>query len=261
MIEKNELCESCSNESIQRINVLRFIDRLDAYLRTNDLNGAKTHLEYWEKEARTCNDECGLLSVLNEKIGFSRRINDVDMAMSSLNEAKALLDKNDLSNSSSGATICTNIATTLEAFGRYEEALPIYDKAEKVFIQRHMEDSFEYASLLNNKSFALTYLKKFSEAEASIRHAIDILEKEGRHDAEIGLSLISLAHLTYDRDENVNRCEELLNKAVEYLESEKQAHDANYAYVLTKCIPSLRYFKRPALADKYEQLSNQIYKG
>ncbi len=259
MERKNIECESCSNEATGRINTLRFIDRLDMYFKANDLDGAREHLNFWDNEARTLGDRCGLLTVLNEKIGFSRRINDRAMAERALKEAMEILEEREQFNNVSGATICVNIATTLKAFDRVIEALPIYDKAESVFIEKHMEDSFEYASLLNNRASAYEELKRYDEAEESLLKAFDILVNEGRHDGEVALTLISLAHIVYDRDEDVERVEKTLDIAVEYLESERQAHDANYAYVLEKIVPSLRYFKREELADKYEKLSKEIY--
>ena len=257
--EKKSECSTCSNEPSGRINVMRFVDRLDAYLRNNDLEGAKKHLEFWENEARSMNDQCGLLTILNEEIGFSRRVNDRKMAADVLDEALNLLKEREQFDNTSGAIICVNIATTLKAFDRSEEALAIYDKAERVFLDRGMEESFEYASLLNNRSSALTQLQRYDEAEEDILKAYDILVNEGRHDAEIASSLIGLAHLVFERDEDYVRVEKTLDIAIEYLESEKQVHDANYAYTLEKIIPSLRYFKRNEIADRYEKIVKEIY--
>jgi len=260
MTNKNTQCESCSKESNKKINTLRFIDKLDSFYASNDLEGARNHLEYWESEARAYLDNCGLLTVLNEQIGFSRKVNDKDLALRAIDEAKVLLESQDLLANPSGATICVNIATTLKAFGKPQEALPIYQKAKEVLETRNLTSSYEYAALLNNRSTALCDLGKYDEAEQDILEAFDILKADGSHDGEIAVSLINLAHLIYDRNENdINRVESVLDIAIEHLESENIKHDGNYAFVLSKCVPSLRYFKRDELADKYDKLSKEIY--
>jgi len=139
MEEKDYKCESCSNENANRINTLRFINRLDTFFKVKDLNGAKEHLLFWENEARKLNDKCGLLTILNEEIGFSRRINDKEMATKALEEALILLKEREQFDNASGATICVNIATTLKAFDRTIEALPLYDKAESVYLDKNMQ--------------------------------------------------------------------------------------------------------------------------
>lgn len=68
----------------------------------------------------------------------------------------------------------------------------------------------------------------------------------GFHDGEIAISLVMLAHLTFDRDNTAyQKVEALLDEAWDYLNSNNQEKDGNYAYVLRKCAPSFEYFQRP----------------
>jgi len=253
-------CKGCSKEDNEKVNVSRFIDRLDNYFKTNDLEGAYKHLKYWEEEAIRLDDQRGLLSILNEQIGYSRRINDKTLAENATSKAKELIFKYDLISNKSGATIAINIATTLSAFGKAEEGLPLYDIAAKVYVDLHQENTFEYAALLNNKATCLSNLKKYDEAEVCINKAIEILKEEGKHDGEIAVSLINLAHLIYDRNsEDAPKVEETLDLAWEYINSPRQPRDANYAFILSKCAPSLRYFKRFVEAQALEDVAKEIY--
>lgn len=253
-------CRSCSKVDPGKIDIQRFITKLDDFFSTNDLKGAGEYLKYWETEAKAIGDPRGLLAVLNEEIGYYRRTNEAEPAIRAVFEAKELLDTNKLTENASGAVIYINMATTLSAFGRSEEGLPFYDSAEKIYTERGLESAYEFAALLNNKATALSKLKRYDEAEDCINKAVEILKAEGKHDGEIAVSLINLAHVIFDRDDTAYEwVEETLDLAWEYINSPRQPHDANYAFILSKCAPSLRYFKREIEAQALEDVAAEIY--
>jgi len=197
--------------------------------------------------------------VLNEKIGFSRRIGDEQMAMSAVSEAKDLIDEKRILNNPSGAVICTNIATTLKEFNHAEEGLPLYDLAEKVYINFGMDNSYEYAAMLNNKATALSSLQRYEEGENCLNKAMEILKKEGVHEAEISVSLVNLAHIVYEREKDIDKVNSILDKAWDCIISTNQLHDGNYAYTLTKCSPTFRFFGREMEADALDSTADEIY--
>ncbi len=255
-------CSSCVKEPVERINATRFIEKLDSFFAKNDLAGAGTYLDHWEGEARSLGDDRGLLTVLNEKLGFYRRTNEREKAMTTVGKVQELIRLLDLDNALSTATIYVNAATTLKAFGRPEEGLGLYDKAEKIYLANNQEDTFEYTAFLNNKATALCDQERYQEAESCYRRAIEILKAEGKHDGEIAVTLINLAHLIFDRDSTAyEQVEETLDLAWEYLNSPRQPRDANYAFILSKCAPSLRYFKRTMEANALEAVAREIYGG
>ncbi|MBQ9429061.1 MAG: tetratricopeptide repeat protein [Clostridia bacterium] len=257
---ENFECKSCSAEPTGRINLARFLDRLDACFARGDLAAAGECLAFWENEARGYNDSCGLLSVLNEEIGYYRRTGEREKGLGAVSEALQLLQFKGLTDHISGATIFINAATTLKAFGKAEEGLPLYDTAAEIYKECGKTDSYEYAALLNNKAAALCELRRFDEGQATYEQAIAILEKEGKHDGEIAVSLVNLAHLYYDRDDTAFAdVEALLDRAWEMINSPRQPHDANYAFILEKCAPSFRYFKREIEAEALEEVSKEIY--
>lgn len=244
----------------ERINITRFIDRLDACFNRNDMRAARECIEFWENEARQNNDDRGLLTVLNEAVGYYRRSKKKNKALKAMEESLTLVEKLGLSDSLSGATIFINAATTLSFFGRVQEGLELYEKAEACYQVNDGTQTYEYAALLNNKAATLNELKRYDDAEENWKNAIEILKKVGYHDGEIAISLVMLAHLTFDRDDTAyEQVEALLDEAWDYLNSDNQPKDGNYAYVLRKCAPSFDYFQRPMEAQALRDVAKEIY--
>lgn len=105
-------------------------------------------------------------------------------------------------------------------------------------------------------------MKRYEEAETDWLRAIQILKDIRCHDGEIAVSLLMLAHLTYDRDSTAfEKVESLLDEAWEYINSDNQPKDGNYAYILRKCAPSLEYFKRFDEAQACRDVAKEIYSG
>ena len=69
------------------IPVARFIDRLDAAFNRNDMKSAQECIRFWEAEARRLNDERGLLTVLNEAVGYYRRAKKKTRALEAMEES------------------------------------------------------------------------------------------------------------------------------------------------------------------------------
>ena len=246
-------------EKDAKINISRFIQQLDGCFNRNDMKAARGCIEYWEAEARRLGDDRGLLTVLNEAVGFYRRSQKKSKALRAMEESLSLVEKLGLAQSPAGATITINAATTLSFFGQAEEGLRLYDKAAGFYFSSNLTETYEYAALLNNKAGTLNEWKRYDEAEENWKEAIAILKKLGSHDGEIAISLVMLAHLTFDRDNtSCEKVEALLDEAWDYLNSDNQPKDGNYAYVLRKCAPSFEYFQRPMEAQALRDVAREI---
>ncbi len=254
-------CRSCSKEAGDTINVARFRDHMSECFRKSDIKSAGQSIEWWEAEARRMGDDRGLLTVRSEELGFYRKTGEQEKAMKAVGESLELLSGLGLEDRVSGATVLVNAATTLKAFGRAEEGLPLFDRAERVYLRNGMSGAYEYAALLNNKATALCDLRRYDEAETCYARAAEILKAEGKHDADVALSLLGLCHLWYDRDDAAaaDRIEKTLDEVWEWAVSPRNERNADYAYALTRCLPSLRYFKRGAEADVLQEMSGEIY--
>ncbi|MBO4378423.1 MAG: tetratricopeptide repeat protein [Clostridia bacterium] len=244
----------------ETVPVSRFLARLDGCFGRNDMSGARECIRFWEEEARRMNDRRGLLTVLNEAVGFYRRTQKKSKAMAALRECLELLDELGQANTLSGATVIINAATTLSFFGQPAESLPLYAQAAECYEAQGRTDSYEYAALLNNQAAAYEALKQYDDAERCWREAVEILRREGKHDGEIAISLVCLAHLTFDRDDTAfEQVEQLLDEAWDCLNSPRQPRDGNYAYILRKCAPSFDYFQRPDAAQALREVAKEIY--
>ncbi|MBO4573103.1 MAG: tetratricopeptide repeat protein [Clostridia bacterium] len=260
MEEYTNDCKNCSKEPAGRINVSRFISALDECFSKNDLAMAGKLIDVWAEEAKALDDERGLLSVYNEGLGYYRRTGDEEKAMATVEAVDELIKSVGIADKVSGATIYVNLATTLKAFGRVERALKYYSLAENVYLANDMQSSFEYSALLNNRASAFGDLKKYDDAELNLLIATEILKEDGTHDAEVAVGLINLAHCVYDRNENdTDRVEKLLDEAWDYLNSSRCPRDAGYAFIISKCAPSLRYFNRVDEAEALEAVAAVIY--
>ena len=259
-METKAKCRSCITESVESINVGRFIDKLDGFFKTNDLVGAGEHIKYWEKEAQKLNDKRGELSVLNELLGFSRRVKNKEDGLRAVEKVSDLIEELGLDNALSSATILVNAGTTLKEFGEPLKAYGFYQKAQEIFDKNGKTDGYEYASLFNNSSATLIELGKIAEGEKALNRAIEILDKTGSYHAERALSRINLAHLVFDAYEDYARVESLLDSAWD-LVCEDTRRDENYAFIISKISPSLKYFKRETEAQALMEIANEIYRG
>ena len=180
--------------------------------------------------------------------------------MEAMEESLTLVERLGQTNSLSGATVFVNAATTLSFFGSKEEAIGLYGRAASCFEAEKKTECYEYAALLNNRAATLYEMKRYDEAETDWLSAIQILKAVGFHDGEIAVSLLMLAHLTFDRDgSSYEKIEALLDEAWDYINSDNQPKDGNYAYILRKCAPSLDYFKRPEEAQACRNVAKEIY--
>ena len=145
-------CTSCKRQkkAAERIPVMRVIEKLDEHFKTNDLQGAVRLLDYWASEARGLSDFSGELSVVNEQLGLFRKTNDAERAMAAVSRALELIELTENTDRASGATIMLNAATTLKAFGKADEALPIYEKVRGIYDATLAKNDLRFAAFYNN---------------------------------------------------------------------------------------------------------------
>ncbi len=255
-------CTSCKKtaEQNQSIPVRRIIEKLDSYFSTNDLNGAKNHLEYWQKEAKNLRDLSGELSVVNEMLGLYRRTNDKGAALSSINRALELLSYRRLENTLSGATIILNAATTCKAFGDLDRAVALYEKASAVYHRELPPDDLRLAALYNNYATTLTDIGRFDEAKKLYDMAIEITGAKVEGLLDCAVSYVNLAHL-FEKCEGLEteKIEECLTKAEELLNDKRIERNPYYAFVSEKCAPSFDYFGFFFFANELYERSRKIY--
>lgn len=246
------------------IPIGRIIDKLDILFSHNQMDEVGEVLRYWEKEARTLNDDKGLLEILSEEIGYYRKVGDKTRGLGAVDEALFMLDLNDNTNSVNNATIYLNCATTMKAFGKAEEALKYYEKAKETYERLLPADDFRLAGLYNNYATALKDLERYDEARENYVKAIKLLEAKEDVYGEIAVSYVNLAHLEYDAayargegaDEKVDEC---LDKAYKCLDDPNIKRDGNYAYICEKCASAYEFFGYFMQKAELEKRANEVY--
>lgn len=258
-------CASCgykkqdADKPLGHIPVSRVIEKLDECFSRNDMAEAGRLLDYWQKEAVSLRDSRGELTVVSEQIGYFRKTGEQEKALEAVSRALELIGQNP-ENVSFG-TILLNAATTLKAFGKAEEALPLYEKTREIYERLLNKDDVLFAGYYNNYGLALADMERYPEAEVAYQNALSIvLKKESRLDGAI--TYLNMAQMYPYWDEksaaDIKLCLEMAKEILEDPENERNGY---YAFVLSKCAPAFREFGKPDIAEKMEKLSEEIYAG
>ena len=252
---------SCSNENYNGIPTARISEKLNGLFSVNDLDSVGRLLEYWEREARNIGDTRGLLEMLNEEIGYFRRISDSEKGLSAVYEAFDIIESLGISGTVSSATVYLNGATTLKAFGKAREAMPYYEKAGSIYERELDPNDYKIAVYYNNISSAYNDLGDYDKCEECCYRAIEILKGNSGCLGEIAVTLVNIAHLYHERDPFDERIYEIMDKAWDCLTSDKNVHDGNFAFLCSKCYPSFGFFGYFEKEAELKKLTEKIYAG
>ena len=256
---ENLNCDTCSKESYKTVPLTRISEKLEVFFAKNDLPAVGRLLDYWESEARMLHDDRGLLEILNEKIGYYRRTNEKDRALSSVEEAFELIEKRGVGDPISCGTIYLNGATTMKAFGLVNEAIQYYEKAKALYDSNLPMHDYRLAAFYNNVSSAYKELGMVKEAEQACFNAIEILKTRDDCRGEIAVTLINIAHIYYDEDPFNEKIYEIMDTAWEMLMSEDNVHDGDFAFICSKCYPAFGFFGYFERETELKKLTEEIY--
>lgn len=243
---------------IGRIPVARVIEKLDESYNKNDMQEAGRLLFYWQNEAKVLKDLQGELSIVNELLGYLRKVNDEEKGLVAIERALFLIDSLDATKSVSSATIYLNIATTLKAFGKAEKSLPLFDKAFSIYSKDLESNKPLLSGFYNNKALTLVDLKDYDGAIKCYNLALENLKYTDREYVDGAITMVNMAHL-YDALSNRQKTIDCLFSAYDFLNDERNEHNGYYAYVLSKCAPSFKQFGYHKIADEFIKLSREIY--
>jgi tetratricopeptide (TPR) repeat protein len=256
-------CSDCGRkEAPSRIPVGRVIAKLDECFATNDMDAAGRLLEYWEAEAVALGDESGELSVVNELLGYYRKIGNSEKGLRAVSRSLELLDALRQGNEVAGATVILNAATTMKAFGKAEEALPLYEKVGAVYTEKLPANDNRFGGFYNNKALALVDAKRYREAEECYRRALAVVENGDVIQPDSAVTYVNMAHLYEvwqpDNEQAITQC---LEKAENVLNHPEIQRDSYYAFVCSKCAPSYDYFGFFITAKDLQERAKRIYEG
>ena len=247
---------------ITPIPVGRVIDKLDSYLNKKDYDSAERHLQYWVSEADTCHDMRGKLTVLNELIGLYRKTGKESECLNVIMDALSLADSMDIEKSVAYGTTLINAATGYKAFGKADDALPLYRKAREIYESTLDSDDGRLGGLYNNMALTLTELEEFREAEELYNKAISVMEKRENGELEVAITCLNLADLACAEsglEDGATEIEKQLQKAEKLLYSESLPRDGYYAFVCEKCAPVFGYYGYFITEQELNRRAREIY--
>lgn len=247
---------------ITTVPVRRIIDKLDSYLNQNDYDAAERHLRYWLSEAEACHDMHGKLTILNEQIGLYRKTGREPECLGAVSDALSLAKSMDIEESVTFGTTLINAATGYKAFGKAEDALPLYRKARTLYESTLDSNDGRLGGLYNNMALALVDLKEFGEAKDLYNKAMTVMEKQENGALETAITCLNLADLVAAESGIEAREEEIekhLQKAEELLDTESLPRDRYYAFVCEKCAPVFGYYGYFITEQKLNQRAREIH--
>ncbi len=265
---KEPACALCGGEEFYnptkkisgKVPTDRIIVKLDELLNRNDMQGAQKHLVFWLAEAEALNDARGQLTVINEFLGLDRKIGDKEHGLFAVRRALELIDEINIGDTVSGATIFLNAATTLKAFGRAQDALPLYARAEAVYDRDLPKNDARRAGLYNNRALAYADLARYEDAKREYLNAVDVLKSCDGDYNDVAITYVNLAHLLASTGDET-AAKNSMDEAKTCLESEKIVRNGYHAYVCTKCAPSFEYFGYTEYAEILNKRAEALYAG
>lgn len=244
----------------QKLNIQIIIEILEEYFSKEDLVGAGKHLENSLSKAREINDWQSELSILNEMIGYYRRVGKKEPALIAVNEAFEMIDNKSLTGQITAATIWLNGATTLKAFGTPEKGIPYFEKVEEVYREKLDPNDYKYASLFNNRALSHVDLEEYETAISYYEKAIEIMKFRKAY-IELAVTYTNMAQM-YERwtgdDDRISECLLIAKEFIDHPAIEKNGY---YAFNCRKCAPTFGYYGFFLFQKELDERADRIYEG
>ena len=245
----------------ETIPVRELIARLDALFNSGREAEAGDFLNEWREKAAAMGDWRGELSMLSELMGYHRRDRREDKALAAVRDGMALVREHRLGSTVSGATILLNAATTLKAFGRADESIPVFEHVSRVYADHLDPADYRFGGLYNNMGLSYADVGDFENAERCFKLAMSVIARCSAPENELAVTLCNLAELYDKRDPLDERTADCMEKAWEYLNAPDLRRDGYHAFTISKCAPSFEYFGFFLYAKELRERAEKIYAG
>ncbi len=246
---KNQAATSAEQSSTS-FDTQQFLNGLDAIF---DRHAAATeagpYLEQAMVDAENAGDEAGLLTVLNETMGFYRsqgRHKDNQWIVQRALELAARMGLT-TGTSEAWATTLINCATAMRAAKQYDQAEDLYHQAQDVCRHSLAPTDRRLAALHNNLSMLYSETNRPDKAELELREALRIIEASSVNpdeDIDVASSHTNLA-LTLLTEHKLEGAHWHAAKALDIYKTGHLEHSAHYASALAGyaqvCFAEKRY--------------------
>ena len=239
-----------AEQSSTSFDTQQFLNGLDAIF---DRHAAATeagpYLEQAMVDAENADDEAGLLTVLNETMGFYRsqgRHKDNQWIVQRALELAARMGLT-TGTSEAWATTLINCATAMRAAKQYDQAEDLYHQAQDVCRHSLAPTDRRLAALHNNLSMLYSETNRPDKAELELREALRIIEASSVNpdeDIDVASSHTNLA-LTLLTEHKLEGAHWHAAKALDIYKTGHLEHSAHYASALAGyaqvCFAEKRY--------------------
>lgn len=226
-----------ADQSPATFDTQQFLNGLDAIF---DRHAAATeagpYLEQAMVDAENAGDEAGLLTVLNETMGFYRSQGRHKENQWIVQRALELAARMGLTTGTSEAwaTTLINCATAMRAAQQYDQAEDLYHQAQSVCRHSLAPTDRRLAALHNNLSMLYSETNRPDKAELELREALRIIEASSVNpdaDIDVASSHTNLA-LTLLTEHKLEDAHWHAAKALEIYRTGHLEHSAHYASAL-----------------------------
>lgn len=226
-----------ADQSPATFDTQQFLNGLDAIF---DRHAAATeagpYLEQAMVDAENAGDEAGLLTVLNETMGFYRSQGRHKENQWIVQRALELAARMGLTTGTSEAwaTTLINCATAMRAAKQYDQAEDLYHQAQSVCRHSLAPTDRRLAALHNNLSMLYSETHRPDKAELELREALRIIEASSVNpdaDIDVASSHTNLA-LTLLPEHKLEGAHWHAAKALEIYRTGHLEHSAHYASAL-----------------------------
>ena len=226
-----------ADQSPATFDTQQFLNGLDAIF---DRHAAATeagpYLEQAMVDAENTGDEAGLLTVLNETMGFYRSQGRHKENQWIVQRALELAARMGLTTGTSEAwaTTLINCATAMRAAQQYDQAEDLYHQAQSVCRHSLAPTDRRLAALHNNLSMLYSETNRPDKAELELREALRIIEASSVNpdaDIDVASSHTNLA-LTLLTEHKLEGAHWHAAKALEIYRTGHLEHSAHYASAL-----------------------------
>ena len=226
-----------ADQSPATFDTQQFLNGLDAIFdRHTAATEAGPYLEQAMVDAENAGDEAGLLTVLNETMGFYRSQGRHKENQWIVQRALELAARMGLTTGTSEAwaTTLINCATSMRAAKQYDQAEDLYHQAQSVCRHSLAPTDRRLAALHNNLSMLYSETNRPDKAELELREALRIIEASSVNpdaDIDVASSHTNLA-LTLLTEHKLEDAHWHAAKALEIYRTGHLEHSAHYASAL-----------------------------
>ncbi|PXY87433.1 hypothetical protein DKK68_06695 [Bifidobacterium asteroides] len=211
-----------------------FLDGLDAiFCAGKARDEAEPYLQQALVDAENAGDDAGLLTVLNETMGFYRSQGRHQENMWMIQRAIELATRMRIEGSEAWTTTLINAATGLRAAKKYDQAEDLYRQALASAAKTLGPKDRRLAALHNNLSMLYSETDRPDQAVQELRQAMDILENSSTdpsRDLDLASTHTNLALLLMQRNDNPQALHEAWDQAHTALDIYRTGHLENSAH-------------------------------